>query len=70
MPRPCVCLCVRTHTRVRVFTCIVNVRRYVFDSVYMCACVCMRFLVVACNDVGMYDVCLYVYVCRSVCGCT
>lgn len=37
---------VDTHTVcVKEFTCIVNVHRSVFDSVCMCSCVCMRFLV-------------------------
>lgn len=51
----------------RVFTCIVNAHRCVFDSVYMCACVCMLFLVVACKDAGMYGVFACVSMCVGVC---
>lgn len=65
-----VCVCIRACIDVcpSLFTCIVNVHRYVFDFVYMRVCVCMCFLVVACKDIDLRDVCLHV--CGSVWGCT
>lgn len=42
-----------THMWVRVFTCMMNVHGSVLDSVYMCAYVCMCFLVVVCEDAGV-----------------
>lgn len=55
-----------THMWVRVFTCTMNVHGSVLDSVYMCAYVCMCFLVVVCKDAGMCNV----LICVSVSGCT
>lgn len=54
--------CAHAQMCVRVFTCMINVRGSVFDSVYMCAYVCMRFSVVVCKDASMCRVCMCVRV--------